>query len=584
MKLPAEIVSPSDPAVPHITEAVDQIKEEGFFRQESEPLEEGKIPLNDSRCARISEHHLFQNATLITIVLNAIWIGVDVQANHPVFKEQRGTKHLPLEPFSTIVENLFCTYFTVELIVRFVAFKRKLDCFKDNWFVFDGLLVIFMVIETWVLTLVSLIIGGDSANVLSKFSALRLLRLLRLTRMARLMQHFPELLTLVKGMISATRAVSFILMFLVLCMYVFAIVFTAQLGDPLAPENFYAQKYWESDSDPTGNELFGSLGDSMMSLFTRGMLGDNLAETLQAIKDRGGEIDCNNTIVQVKGGQEICERTGGSLMLMWLFILFMIISAFCLLNMLIGVLCEVIQDSAEQENESSQLSELRHHMAEAFIKIDTSKDGLITTEEWVKMKTEKTVRASMANLGVEEQHMEERLDQMQESLFGALDMDEEEEGADAEATADAVAKKKGGLTFDEFIEKVVEIRPDTPASALDIEILRVRVEREAKKYNARLDFIEEALSNGNGSDPSGALPPASRDLLPFGAKSLNELALPGASKPPMGGREDAQFNGETAWLKDVPTEVLFAVLHSRAPPESGPPKLLNDTLARPAER
>lgn len=106
----------------------------------------------------------------------------------------------------------------------------------------------------------------------------------------------------------------------------------------------------------------------------------------------------------------------------------------------------------------------------------------------------------------------------------------------------------------------------------------------AKKYNARLDFIEEALSNGDGSDPSGALPPASRDLVPFGAKSLNELALPGASKPPLGGREDAQFNGETAWLKDVPTEVLFAVLHSRAPPELGPPKLLNDTLARPAER
>jgi len=578
MKLPAEIVSPSDLAVPQIKEAVDQIKEEdpaAYLNQTSEP-EEGKIPLNDSRCARISEHHLFQNTTLITIVFNAIWIGVDVQANHPVFKEQRGTTHLPLEPYSTIVENLFCTYFTVELVVRFVAFKRKLDFYKDNWFVFDGLLVIFMVIETWVLTLVSLIIGGDSANVLSKFSALRLLRLLRLTRMARLMQHFPELLTLVKGMISATRAVSFILMFLVLCMYVFSIIFTAQLGDPLAPENFYAQRYWESDSDPTGNELFGSLGDSMMSLFTRGMLGDNLAETLQAIKDRGGEIDCpnNNTLSQIKGEQEICERTGGSLMLMWLFVLFMIISAFCLLNMLIGVLCEVIQDSAEQENESSQLSELRHHMAEAFIQIDTSKDGLITVQEWGKMKLEKTVRASMANLGVEEQHMEERLDQMQESLFGALDMDDEDADADL-SELEKKEKKSKGLTFEKFIEKVVEIRPDTPASALDIEILRVRVEREAKKYNARLDFIEEALSNGSGLDPSGAVLPA---LMPPSAKNLNELDLPGPIKPVMASRDDdSQLNRETAWLRDVPTEVLFAILHNRAPPELGPPKLLNQT-------
>lgn len=523
---------------------------------------------NDGIFAKIAFDPYFQNTTLLIIVFNAVWIGIDVQANHPIYKTQRdlhlplAERPLPLEPYSTIVENLFCLYFTGELLVRFLSFKRKADCRKDGWFVFDGLLVLFMVIETWILVIVGAILGGGSDGILSKFSALRLLRLLRLTRMARIMKAVPELLTLVKGMISATRAVSFILMFLVLCMYVFAIVFTAQLGYPDAPEYRYPTEFLvlQSEEDPTAVELFGSLGDSMMTLFTRGMLADNLAQTLQAIKDRGGDIVCEDPLNPSPiddNGDPNCVRSGGSYFLLWAFILFMIISAFCLLNMLIGVLCEVIQDSAEKENESMQIQELKTNMAQAFNLIDTSKDGLITPSEWKKMKMEKTVRASMASLGVEEQHMEERLDQMQESLFGSLEDPDEMEEVDKiqriQSSSSASDASRHGLTFEQFISKVVEIRPDTPASALDIEILRVRVEREEKMFNARIDFIEQALANVNASPGAPVAP----------SNNKGPQAAP-----------DPKIASANAWLLDVPTEVLFKVLNSRAPPELGQPKIL----------
>jgi len=534
-----------------------------------EPVDTEMQFANETIFAKIAYHPYFQNCTLLIIVFNAVWIGIDVQANHPIYKEQRDLhlpfeqRPLPLEPYSTIVENMFCTYFSAELLVRFLSFKNKPDCRKDSWFVFDGLLVLFMVIETWLLVIIGAIMGGGSGGLLSKFSALRLLRLLRLTRMARIMKAVPELLTLVKGMISATRAVSFILMFLVLCMYVFAIVFTAQLGYPDAPEYSYPTEYLvlQSEEDPTAVELFGSLGDSMMTLFTRGMLADNLAQTLQAIKDRGGDIVCedpkNPSPLMDDGETPNCVRSGGSYFLLWAFILFMIISAFCLLNMLIGVLCEVIQDSAEKENESMQIQELKTHMAQAFNLIDTSRDGLITPSEWKKMKMEKTVRASMASLGVEDQHMEERLDQMQESLFGSLDDPDEMDEADSvqhiKSSSSAADASRNGLTFEQFIEKVVEIRPDTPASVLDIEILRVRVEREEKMFNARIDFIEQALANVN--------------------------AMPGAPVAPSNNKSpqaapDPKLTSANAWLLDVPTEVLFQVLNSRAPPELGQPKIL----------
>merc|ERR1719486_144866 len=99
-------------------------------------------------------------------------------------------------------------------------------------------------------------------------------------------------------------------------MYVFAIVLTAQIGDPYAPEHMgdrgYLGPYWVVDEDPTAIELFGSMGDSMMSLFTRGMLFDNYAETLLAIKDRGGDWVCHDI-----DGEEVRGREGGQLWLMW---------------------------------------------------------------------------------------------------------------------------------------------------------------------------------------------------------------------------------------------------------------------------
>lgn len=507
---------------------------------------------NVSCWAKIAYSPIFINVTLAVIVLNAIWIGIDVEWNHPNRKKVQQIRYdgssvwledvkqgkLPLEPGSTIVENVFCTYFSVELLIRFLAFKHTSYICQDRWFMFDSVLVAFMVIETWILVIVDAIMDSGEGGMLSKFSALRLLRLLRLTRVTRLVREVPELLTLLKGMISAARAVSFILLFLLLCMYVFAIVFTAQLGDHEAPEHKEELPYWERDDgdghDPTGIELFGSLGDSMMTLFTRGMLGDNLAETLEAIKDRGGELECPSEDATLGD----CARTGGSLFLFWVFITFMIISAFCLLNMLIGVLCEVIAESSNREKETAELTSLRRNLQAAFDQIDSGgvKDGLITQIEFANMRHSKLVQRSMAALGVEDEHIQERLDQIQDSLFGRGDEDSLFEAHDSE--------RRDGLTFEELMSKVVDIRPDTPASALDMEILRARVEQDEKAFSQSLDAVEAMVDKTLAGD------------LPNLKETDNGRIPP--------------------WLREVPTEVLFNVLHSRPPSESSPQKILDN--------
>merc|ERR1740138_1114279 len=100
-------------------------------------------------------------------------------------------------------------------------------------------------------------------------------------------------MTLVKGMVSAVKSVFFILMFLMLVMYVFAILFTSVVGDP------------DHDAQPeTCEYMFGTMGDAMMSLFTNGVLGDNLNMACQAI------LDCGKTPIMEENDDGDMEWTG----------------------------------------------------------------------------------------------------------------------------------------------------------------------------------------------------------------------------------------------------------------------------------
>lgn len=423
--------------------------------------------IGDGCCGRIANNERFQHVTLFVIVLNAFWIFVDVQWNHSALKLEDG--RLPLEPYSTIVENIFCVYFTLEVVIRFLAFKKFRYCFIDAWFIFDFTLVLFMVLETWALPLLDLASGGsnDGGGVLSNFSSFRLLRLLRLTRVARLMRFFPELLTLVKGMVRAMQSVVFILLFMVVVTYVFAIVFTSQIAeyDYVPPP----------DSDPTAKDLFGDMGSSMMTLFTNGVLVDNLVFTLTEIQKE-------------------------SLILMWAFMVFIVVSGMTLFNMLIGVLCQVIEDSSQGEAEARQLAELKTCLVDAFQAMDESQDGLISKEEWAQISTNKKVQAALLKLGVEESMMEERLKQMQESLFGR-----QSNGGDDAENGEVEAKE--GLSFDEFVEQVVELRMDQPASALDVETLMSSLTQEHRVLQRRLAYMESELKkvvHGTQDPPSSS--------------------------------------------------------------------------------
>lgn len=157
-------------------------------------------------CAQsIARSQTFENMTFTVILMNALWIAVDTDYNDAQLLINADTIFL-------VVENFFCTYFTVELLIRFMAFRRLRYCFRDFWFVFDSILVLTMVFETWIIT-VAAVFDSELSSSVGSFSVLRLARLVkmfRMARMARLLRMVPELVVILKGISAAFRSVGFL--------------------------------------------------------------------------------------------------------------------------------------------------------------------------------------------------------------------------------------------------------------------------------------------------------------------------------------------------------------------------------------
>jgi voltage-gated sodium channel len=463
---------------------------------------------NDSIFTTISQSDKFQNFTLGIIVCNAIWIGIDTEYNHKNLAAEDG--RLPLQPGSTVVEHLFCGYFTIEVFIRFLAFRRKCSGLKDGWFVFDSILVFCMILETWIMEIVKAAGGGEGAAVLSNFSALRLMRLLRLTRMARLMQAVPELLMLVKGMISATKAVGFILIFLLLVMFVFAIVLMSILAEP-------------GEFEPETAKYFcGSMGDTMMMLFTNGVLGDNLNATVAAILEEG-EFP------------------------MWVFWVFFGISSMTLLNMLIGVLCEVIGKKAEEEKQMLGETEMRLTLGDAFAAMDNNGDGRVTAQEWELMKVDPNVRRSLAANGIEPQCLDEQLDKMQQAIFCAK-----------------VGGRKGnitGLSLEEFVTRLLDIQPSKAASVLELSILQSKFTMRDEKLQSYLYELEVEMNE--------MLEAQGKETVPI----PSDVKTPKADKSEVGASNADE-------MTNLSTAALFEILKNRTSSNSSAPspKLLQSAF------
>eukprot|EP00929_Paragymnodinium_shiwhaense_P049805 TRINITY_DN25116_c1_g1_i2.p1 TRINITY_DN25116_c1_g1~~TRINITY_DN25116_c1_g1_i2.p1 ORF type:complete len:704 (+),score=176.66 TRINITY_DN25116_c1_g1_i2:185-2296(+) len=441
----------------------------------------------ETGCAqKIARSHVFGNMTLAIIFSNSLWIGIEMDLNHADSLEDAAW-------YFQAGEYFFCVFFTFEWGIRFFSFRRKLQGFTDHWFCFDSALVFMMLGEF--LLLPFLAAGAD----MSDLSMIRMIRLLRLARMVRFIRSVPEIMTLLRSMKVAFRSVMSTLTLLLIFLYVFAIIFKSQLK-PDDKEGYLARR-------------FGRIGSTMWTLLLSGSLMDQVST-------------CANRLLE--------ESTPIAMM----FFVFIFLSSFTVLNMLIGLLCDVVTAVAAAEKEKIMVTFVRSKLNAVLMQLDTDGNGTISKAEFNELVTIPEAVQAMNELGVDIANLVSLSDHLFSEVDGGAPKSGDSASCRTSSKTDASEpEQEHVLTTADFLEMVIRLRPDNRPSVLDIVDLR-KLFTQHQKYNiSRIEPLEElnvklASDMQQIADRLDALSQRHRKLI-IGAKGRQvPLSLVGKADPP----------------------------------------------------
>ncbi|OED44790.1 ion transporter [Endozoicomonas sp. (ex Bugula neritina AB1)] len=199
-----------------------------------------------------------------------------------------------VESIINVLDVGITLFFSLEITIRFLSEENKKDFFKSGWNVFDAVIVIVSLIP---------INHTDMALVG---------RLIRIFRVLRMISIIPELRLLLDSLLKAMPQLGYVMLLMFIIFYIYAAVGSTLFGC-------------------INNELWGNISISMLTLFQ---------------------------VMTFEDWADVMHETMTVYPLSWLYYLsFIFFTAFAFLNMIIGIVVNVLEDErqklkkAEQENE-----------------------------------------------------------------------------------------------------------------------------------------------------------------------------------------------------------------------------------------
>ncbi|GGN38205.1 MULTISPECIES: ion transporter [Marinomonas] len=219
------------------------------------------------------------------------------------------------------LDNFITVFFLVELSLRFIACDDKRRFFRDPWNVFDTVIV-----------LGSLVPISDTEMIL-------VARLLRVFRVLRLVSIIPDLRYLINALLKAIPKMGYIALLMFIIFYIFAAVGSI----------FFHH---------VNETLWGDIAISMLTLFR---------------------------VATFEDWTDVMYETMEVYPFSWIFyIIFIFLTAFVFLNMMVGVVLDVMtRETAQEEHENqenhhqalvTQISELQAQVARLADKIDAQQE------------------------------------------------------------------------------------------------------------------------------------------------------------------------------------------------------------------
>ncbi len=198
-------------------------------------------------------------------------------------------------------------FFLIELLIRMAAEERLKDFFKKGWNIFD-----FLVVTA------SLIPVDESEMVL-------LARLLRIFRVLRLVSMIPELRILMDALVKAIPRIAYVVVLMFIIFYIYGAI----------------GSFWFEKINPV---LWGDITIAMLTLFR---------------------------VATFEDWTDVMYETMEVYPFSWIFYLtFIFLTAFVFLNMMIGVVLDVMQQEHEKynreqgEGEAGEVHWIKEHTAE----------------------------------------------------------------------------------------------------------------------------------------------------------------------------------------------------------------------------
>lgn len=268
----------------------------------------------------MTTNRIFELAIIVVILVNSLLIGVETYTSSPAI---------------TLTQNIILGIFTAEILMRYVAADSNKSFFTGGWNIFDlSLVLIGYIPEAWM----------ANASMAMAFRVLRVFRVLRLLRTCK------EIKLIISVLVRSLSALFYNLMFYCIFLYLFAIIgvslFKLPQADTLQGEELARYElYVEQAPHAPGNSAdpYGSLDESMFTLF-RVMTGDDWS-------------DVRYNLITASEHQVV--QASPAVITVY-HVLWFIISAFLLLNLVVGAILnnyQVVMDSIKkEESEKNQPS------------------------------------------------------------------------------------------------------------------------------------------------------------------------------------------------------------------------------------
>jgi hypothetical protein len=244
----------------------------------------------------------------------------------------------------------------------------------------------------------------------------------------------PEMMIMIKGIITATSAVSYTMGLQIVVTYVFAIALT-QLAE----------------GTEFGEEFLQGVALSMYTLIIYGTFCDDLSVLADAVKEESS----------------VCLA---------IIALYIVLASMTIMNMLIGVLCEVISAVAMEEKETISIDKVNEAFTEIMNRLDSNKSGTLSWNEFNLVMDMPEALAAFQSVNVDPEAVVE----FSEDWF-LDDLGEPRE-----------------VCLEEFIGMVLDLRGGQDCQMKDLMYQSKRFNVKFGEANCHMDLIESKLDKLQG--------------------------------------------------------------------------------------